>query len=121
MGAETQDFGEQRSPPVGVEMGGDFIEKQNRAGALLPFRQQFRMCQDEAKQQRLLLSGRTVPRCERLRSMRDDEIGSVRTVERSRSCTVALTHVAECSCISVFSLNRGEALQIVFDAPFEPE
>ena len=46
LGAETQDFGEQRRPPVGIEMSGNFIEKQDRAGALLPFRQQLGMGQD---------------------------------------------------------------------------
>ena len=102
-------------------MGRDFIEKQDRAGALLPFRQQLGMGQDEAEQQRLLFSRRAVPRCECLRPMLDEQIGPVRTVERSPCCAITLTHVAERSRVGIFSLDRREALQIVFNAPFEPE
>ena len=102
-------------------MGRDFIEKQDRAGALLPFRQQLGMGQDEAEQQCLLFSRRAVSRCECLRAMLDEQIGPVRTVERSHCCAISLPHVAECSRIGIFSLDRGQALQIVFNAPFEPE
>ena len=48
---------EQGGAPVGVEMGGDLVEQQDRRSPP-SFRDQLGMGQHEAEQQRLLLAGR---------------------------------------------------------------
>ena len=49
----------ERGAAVFVEMGGDLIEKHQRTGALVTFGDQFGFGQNEADQQRFLLSRRT--------------------------------------------------------------
>lgn len=59
LASEAEYLLKERGAAVFVEMGGDLIEKHQRTGALVTFGDQFSFGQDEADQQRFLLSRRT--------------------------------------------------------------
>ena len=57
LGAQGPEFGEQRGAPPGVQMGRDFVQKQDGGGAAF-FALKTRVGEHDGDQTRLLLAGR---------------------------------------------------------------
>jgi hypothetical protein len=91
-------------------MGGDFVQKQDRRAAKI-LRQGAGIRQDQADQQRLLLSGRTLVGGHILGHIARQEVGAVRTDERAPGGDVAAAAFVQCQrqvCGFLAALGAGQ-------------
>ena len=79
---------EQGFAALGIEMGGDLVEQDDRRHAG-ETRDKTGMGEHDAEEQRLLLAGRGVGGGDALRPMDDGKIGEVGSLKRAASRTVA--------------------------------
>ena len=102
--AELLQLAIERGAARRVEMRDDLIQQQHRCKAR-HFRQQPRMRQHQADEQRLLLAGRGFGGGDALACMDDGEIGEVRAVERASGGGVARAIVAQGRTVAILHLD----------------
>ena len=115
LGAEVDEHLEQRLAAGLVEMGGDLVEEDH---GRLPGHvgDEAGLGEDEADEQRLLLSGRAGFRRHVLGAMADEEVGAVRADQRPPGHGVALAVLAEELPVALLDLARGEAVEVALEA-----
>lgn len=103
--AEVEEDAEQSGAPGGVEVGGDFVEEDDRrvAGEL---RGETRMGEDDADEERLLLPRRALRGRRGLRAVDHDEVGEVRSGARPAGGAVGGSARGEVVADAVFGFGR---------------